>query len=59
MNKVLMHRFIEEVYGGDSKRYRQERKDDYCRVQYIWACWIDELCKSGEITERQWENATF
>jgi len=59
MNKALMHRFISEVYGGDRNKYRQERKDDYCRVQYIWTCWIDALCKDGEITDRQWRNATF
>lgn len=24
-----------------------------------WACFIDSLCKSGEITQKQYNSATF
>ena len=56
---TLKRRFINEVYGGDYKRYLRERKKDYCRVQFIWLCYIDGLCKDGEITEKQYDNAVF
>ena len=56
---TLKRRFINEVYEGDYKRYLKERKADYCRVQFIWSCWIDGLCKGGEITQRQYDNAIF
>lgn len=38
--------FIECVYDGN-------------KVQFEWACFIDSLCKSGEITQKQYDNATF
>lgn len=56
---TLKRRFINEVYEGDYKRYLRERKEDYCRVQLMWACYIDGLCKDGEITQRQYDNAVF
>lgn len=55
----LKRRFINEVYNGDNKKYLRERKADYCKVKFIWSCWIDSLCKAGEISERQYNNATF
>lgn len=55
----LKRRFINEVYGSDNKQYLRERKADYCKVQYNWSCWIDSLCKAGEISERQYYTATF
>lgn len=60
MNKPsLKRRFINEVYEGDYKRYLRERKEDYCRVQLMWHTFIDGLCKDGEITQRQYDNAVF
>lgn len=29
------------------------------KVQFEWSCFIDSLCKSGEITQRQYNRATF
>lgn len=55
----LKRRFINEVYEGDYKRYLRERKEDYCRVQFMWVCYIDGLCKDGKITQKQYDNATF
>lgn len=58
-NPSLKRRFINEIYEGDYKRYLRERKEDYCRVQFMWACYIDGLCKAGEITQKQYDNAVF
>ena len=44
---TIKRMFINEVYGGDYKKYLKARKDDYCKVQFEWSCFIDSLCKSG------------
>jgi hypothetical protein len=56
---TLKRRFINEVYEGDYKKYLRARKSDYCKAQFEWSCWIDSLCKNGEITQKQYDNATF
>lgn len=56
---TLKRKFINEVYGGDYKRYLRARKDDYCKVQFEWFCYIDSLCKGGEITQQQYESVSF
>lgn len=50
--------FIQEWYGTE-KEYRKARKDDYCKTQFNWTCFMDDLLKAGLITEKQWQNATF
>jgi len=57
--RTLRRRFIDEVFDGDYKTYLKARQDDYCKVQFEWSCWIDALCKDGEITQKQYEQATF
>ncbi len=57
--ETLKRRYINEVYEGNYARYLQERRDDYCKAQFAWSCWIDSLCKSGEITQKQYDRATF
>lgn len=57
--KTLKRRFIEEVFDGNYKSYLAARRDDYCKVQFEWSCWVDFLCKSGEISEKEYERATF
>lgn len=56
---TLKRRFIDEVYNGDYKQYLKERREDYCKVQFEWSCYIDSLCKDGEITQAQYNRATF
>lgn len=56
---TLKRKFINEVYGGDYKRYLRARKDDYCKVQFEWSCYIDSCCKGGEITQQQYESVSF
>lgn len=58
-SETLKRRFINEVYDGDYKRYLRERRDDYCKAQFAWSCWIDALCKAGEISDKQYNNAVF
>ena len=58
-SKYSKQRFIDEVYRGNKSKYNKERKADYCKVQFEWSCWIDSLCKNGEITVKQYENAVF
>lgn len=55
----LKRRFINEVYGGVYKNYLRDRRNDYCRVQFIWSCWIDSLCRDGEISQKQYGNEIF
>lgn len=55
----LKRAFINAYYSGNYKAYLRARKADYCKVQFEWSCWIDSLCKDGEITQRQYDNATF
>ena len=56
---TLKRRFIDEFYNGDYKKYLRERKADYYKVQFIWSCYIDALCKNGEITQEQYDRAVF
>ena len=58
-SKYSKQRFIDEIYNGNKSEYRKERKSDYCKVQLEWSCWIDSLCKNGEITIKQYEGAIF
>lgn len=58
-NKSIKRRFIDDVYNGDEKAYRQARKADYLKVQYEWTCYVDNLCKNGEITEKEANNTLF
>lgn len=55
----IKRRFINEVYGGNYTAYLRARWADYCKVQFEWSCFIDALCKAGEITESQYFHATF
>lgn len=57
--KTLKRRFIDEVFDGNYKAYLKARREDYCKVQFEWSCWIDALCKDGEITQKQYEQTLF
>lgn len=60
MRKVsLKRRYINEIYEGDYKQYLRDRRADYCKAQFQWACWIDMLCKDGEISQKQYDSAVF
>lgn len=55
----LKRAFINTCYDGKYKEYLRARKEDYCAVQFEWSCFIDSLCKDGEITQKQYDRATF
>ena len=55
----LKKQFIEDCFDGDRKKYLRARREDYCKVQLQWTCYIDALCKDGIITQQQYERATF
>lgn len=57
--KTLKRRFIDEAFASDYKAYLKASQDDYCKVQLEWSCWIDALCKNGEITPKQYEQEPF
>lgn len=59
MKQSLKRRFIEECFDGDYTAYLRARKEDYCEVQFEWSCWLDLLCKNGEITQAQFDRETF
>lgn len=54
--KQVNKEFVETYYGCWEK-FKEARKKDYCKVQYEWSCYIDELVKDGILTPRQWHNA--
>lgn len=50
--------FIEDYYGSESV-FKDAVQDDYCKAQLNWSCFIDSLCKAGEITSEQYETWAF
>lgn len=51
--------FVNDCFGGDWKMYIFARKNDYCKIQFMWSCYIDELCKAGIITQKQYNTVEF
>lgn len=56
--REVKRQFISCYYGTKS-RYLYARRKDYCKVQFEWSCFIDGLCKDGQITQKQYDNAVF
>lgn len=54
----IKRNFIESVYP-DYKSYLRERKLDKYKVHLKWSYFIDGLCKSGIITQHQYDHAQF
>lgn len=57
-NAEIKKLFIATCYNTRGE-YLSERKRDYCAAQLRWSCFVDYLCKDGQITQRQYDNATF
>lgn len=55
MTKVEATRLFREVYPDCYKDVR----GDYCKVQFAWSCFVDGLCKDGQITQNQYDNWTM
>ena len=58
LKAYITHLFIEQFYG-DLDTLHVELKRDWWEVQYNWSCFIDALCKNGNITQEQYHNWTF
>ncbi len=54
MTKAEAVRIFKEYHPHMHK----EAKDDYCKMQFEWSCFVDSLCKNGEITEHQYDTWT-
>ena len=48
--------FIEHYYPNN---LYQELRKDRLAVQFNWECFVDYLCKNGDITQEQFNNWTF
>lgn len=59
MTKAQANRLFVEAYYGDTNALRRALKQDRLAVNYAWQCFIDALCKDGEITQEQFANWTF
>lgn len=42
-----------------NKTFIQENKNDKIKVNTEYQWYLDSLCKSGLITQKQWQNASF
>lgn len=40
-----------------NKEWIEENKNDKIKVNYEYSVYLDALCKSGVITQKQWQNA--
>ena len=50
--------FVESHYGNEND-LRKALKKDYLAVQFEWSCFIDSLCRNGDITMTQYQNWLF
>ena len=59
MTKYHATKTFVEAYYGNSHSLRKALKADRLAVQFEWSCFIDSLCRDGEITMKQYESWTF
>jgi len=56
MTKVEAVRiYKEEILPSVKDQYEQDGITDKPARQFAWQCFIDSLCKNGEITQRQYD----
>lgn len=48
-----------ETYYQTSKALHKALKTDRLAVQYEWECFVDSLCRDGNITQDQYNSWTF
>ena len=58
MNKSDVIQAFIESYGNKNELHKALRQD-YLAVQFAWECFVDGLCKDGDITMEQYESWTF
>lgn len=59
MTKEQASKLFVESHYEDNRNLRAALKADRLAVQFEWSCYIDSLCRDGEITMKQYESWTF
>lgn len=49
-------RNLEKEWKENNQDFIKSNKDDKILLNYEWSMYLDSLCKSGEITQKQWDN---
>lgn len=50
---------VKSQWLKDNKEWIELHKNDKPMVNLEYQMYLDGLCKSGEITQKQWQNATL
>lgn len=50
------HKTYEKAVKEFEEYYLENREYDYWTVQLMWSEYVDSLCKSGKITQKQYDN---
>ena len=50
---------VKSEWMRENKDWIEEHKNDKQMVNLAYQTYLDGLCKSGEITQEQWQNATL
>ena len=50
---------VKSEWMRENKDWIEEHKNDKQMVNLAYQTYLDCLCKSGEITQEQWQNATL
>lgn len=53
MENCMLRQIVENLIDYGHKH------EQVSKVQFEWSCFIDSLCKNGEITQRQYDRVTF
>lgn len=59
MHKSQAIQIFVEGYYGNKKELHKALRQDYLAVQFAWECFVDGLCKDGDITQEQYNSWTF
>lgn len=50
------HKTYEKAVKEFEENYLEDGEYDYWTVQLWWSTYVDDLCKSGKITQKQYDN---
>lgn len=59
MTERQIKRLFIDTHYKNIIEYRKARKNDYLKEQFRFTCFIDALCKNGEITQKQFDTIIF
>ena len=49
---------LAKQWKEENRSFIEKHKTDKILLNYEWQIYLDNLCKSGEITQKQWGNAS-